>query len=279
MRIIKISQIRKIVGELCLEANINLGRDILEALKKAFLSEKNNRAKGILKTIIENAYFAQKERLPICQDTGMAVVYCHVGEKVQLEGANLRGAINQGVKAGYKTLRKSVVDDPLIKRINRGDNTPAVIHFDIIRGDKIKITLSAKGFGCENKSTLKMFPPTEKIAGIENFIVETVLKAGPDACPPFVIGVGIGGTQDKAALLAKEASLRSLNLRHRDLKIARVEKKLLNKINQSGMGPMGLGGRITALAVNIETYPTHIAGLPVAVNISCHATRRASRTI
>lgn len=279
MRIVKISQIKKIVSELCLEANIDLSKDILEALKKAFLSEKNSRAKKILKTIIENAYFAQKERLPICQDTGMAVVYCWIGEKVRLEGTNLRGAINQGVKAGYKTLRKSVVGNPLINRINTGDNTPAIIHFDIISGDKIKITLSAKGFGCENKSMLKMFPPTERIRGIENFVMETVLKAGSDACPPFVIGVGIGGTQDKAALLAKEASLRPLNRRHRDLKIARVERRLLNEINRSGIGPMGLGGKITALAVNIETYSTHIAGLPVAVNISCHATRRASRTI
>lgn len=279
MRTIKISQIEKTVRELCLEANINLGDDIIGALKKAFMLEKNNRAKRILKTILENAYFARKERLPICQDTGMAIVYCSIGQEVRLKGDSITGAINRGVRAGYKTLRKSVVGEPLIRRVNTGDNTPAIIHFDIIRGDKIKITLSIKGFGCENKSALKMFRPTEKISEIEDFIIQTVLDAGPDACPPFVVGVGIGGTQDKATLLAKEAHLRPLSTRHPKPRIARMEKRLLNKINQSGIGPMGLGGKITALAVNMATYPTHIAGLPVAVNISCHATRRASRII
>jgi fumarate hydratase subunit alpha len=279
MKTIKVSGIRKVVSELCLEANINLCSDVITALKKAFMVEKNNRAKRIIKLILENAYFARKEKLPICQDTGMAVVYCYIGQQVKLKGADLTRAINQGVKAGYKTLRKSVVKDPLISRTNTGDNTPAIIHFGIIKGDKIKITLSVKGFGCENKSRVKMFLPTQKISEIEDFIVKTVLDAGPDACPPYVLGVGIGGTQDKATLLAKEAALRPLNKPHPDKRIAHLEKRILNKINHSGIGPMGLGGRITALAVNILTYPTHIAGLPVAVNISCHATRRASRIL
>ncbi len=279
MRTIRISQIQKIVSELCLEANINLGDDLLDALKKAFMSEKNNRAKKIIKTIMENAYLAQKEKLPICQDTGMAVVYCRIGQEVKLKGGDITSAINEGVRRGYRTLRKSVVNDPLIDRANTTDNTPAIIHFDIVKGSKIKIALCAKGFGCENKSQLRMFHPTAKISEIEDFIVRSVKDAGPDACPPFVVGVGIGGTQDKAALLAKEATLRSLNKRHPNLRIARVEKRLLNKINKSGIGPMGLGGKTTALAVSIESYPTHIAGLPVAVNISCHATRRATRVI
>lgn len=279
MRTIRISQIERTVSELCLEANINLGDDVLKALRKAFMSEKDNRARKIIKTIMENAYFAQKEKLPICQDTGMAVVYFYIGQEVKLKGGDIASAINEGVRRGYRTLRKSVVNDPLIDRANTTDNTPAIIHFDVVKGSKIKIALCAKGFGCENKSKVWMFHPTAKISEIEDFIVRTVLDAGPDACPPLVVGVGIGGTQDKAALLAKEAILRSLNKRHPNLRIARLEKRLLNKINKLRIGPMGLGGRTTALAVNIESYPTHIAGLPVVVNISCHATRRASRVL
>lgn len=279
MRTIKVSQIQKVVTELCVEANVNLPDDLLKALRKAFISEKNKQAKKVLRAIIENAYLAPKENLPICQDTGMVVVYCRIGQEVKLKGGNISKAINQGVKEGYKNLRKSVVDDALIRRKNTTDNTPAIIHFEIIGGDKIRITLAAKGFGCENKSSLKMFPPTQKISQIENFIVNSVKDAGADACPPFVIGVGIGGTQDKAALLAKEAILRPLNKHQRDVKIVRIERKLLSEINRLGIGPMGLGGKTTALAVNIATYPTHIAGLPVAVNISCHATRHASRVI
>lgn len=276
MRIISTDKIRDIVADLCLQANFVLRKDVLGALRLAYAKEKNKRAKDILGAIIKNARIGKREKLAICQDTGMPVVFLEVGQEVKING-DLKSAVNQGIELGYKKgfLRNSIICDPL----ERGKPVyqPAIIHTDVVKGNKIKITVLPKGFGCENKTQLKMFNPTAQLDEIKNFIIETVKSAGPEACPPYVVGVGIGGTTDYACLLAKKALLRKLNTRYsiRNTKLARLESQILRDINKLNIGPMGLGGKTTALAVNIETYPTHIAGLPLAVNISCHALRSA----
>jgi fumarate hydratase subunit alpha len=261
------------VAELAGKANFFLRQDVLAALRKARAAEKNTRAKKILNAILDNASCARREKLAICQDTGMPVVFIELGQSVVIDG-DLRSAVNQGVEQGYKrySLRDSIVSDPL-KRGKPGFS-PCVIHADITKGDKIKLTVLPKGFGCENKSQLKMFKPTADIAEVIDFVVKAVKDAGPDACPPYVVGVGIGGTADYSAVLAKKALLRGIPRKN-----SALEKELLKRINNMGIGPMGLGGKNTALAVNVLTYPTHIAGLPVSVNISCHALRSASVTL
>jgi fumarate hydratase subunit alpha len=272
-RTITPSHIEKTVSGLAIEANLLLRKDVLRGLEVCLRLETNKRAKDILRAIIDNAAVARKEKLAICQDTGMPVVFVQLGSEVKITG-DLNSAINKGIESGYKKgyLRSSVVHDP----IKRGPSKygPAVIHVEIIRGNKLKITVLPKGFGCENKSALKMFRPTQGIEDIKRFIVESVKNAGPDACPPYVVGVGIGGTADYACLLAKKALLKQIAS-----PVRKLETQVLNEINKLGIGPMGLGGKTTAIAVNIETYPTHIAGLPVAVNISCHALRSACKTL
>lgn len=270
MREIKAIQITKAVIELTRRANFILRRDVLSALRFAYRTEKNKRAKTILKAILDNAAYAQNERLAICQDTGMPVVFVEAGQDLKING-DLRAAINKGIEAGYKkySLRNSIVADPLLRGGSKF--SPCIIHADIVRGNKIKLTILPKGFGSENKSQLKMFKPTAALEEVKKFIVDAVKIAGPDACPPYVVGVGIGGTADYAGIMAKKALLTKLSA-----KISKLEKDLLNEINKTGIGPMGLGGKTTALAVKIKKYPTHIAGLPVSVNISCHALRSAS---
>ena len=278
MKEIKAVQITKAVMELVKRANFSLPKDVLFALRKAFKCEKNRRAKTILRAILDNAAYAQKESLAICQDTGMPVVFVQLGQNLKISG-NLKAAINSGIAAGYKkySLRNSVCRDPLLR--GKSGFFPGILHLDIVAGNKIKLTLLPKGFGCENKSQLKMFKPTARVEEIKKFIIETVKSAGADACPPYVIGIGIGGTADYASLLAKKALLKKIKLQ-RGLSpkgtVPGLEQELLFEINNLNIGSMGLGGKTTALAVNILTYPTHIAGLPVAVNISCHALRYAS---
>ncbi|MFH0772666.1 MAG: fumarate hydratase [Candidatus Omnitrophota bacterium] len=280
MREIDVGRIKSAVADLAVYANLFLRKDIRRALKKAHLNEKNAKAKNILKILLENADIASLEKIPICQDTGMATVFLEIGQDVRITGGDLNRAIDDGIRLGYKRgfLRKSVVSDPLT-RANTGDNSPAVSHIKIIRGEKIKITVAPKGFGSENKTLTRMFKPTDKPEDIENFVIDAVRRAGPDACPPYIIGVGIGGTLDKACLLAKEALLRPIDKRNGKRHIAAMETDLLRKINGLKIGPMGLGGRATCLGVSIEVFPTHIAGLPVCVSVSCHATRSASITL
>jgi len=270
MKVIPALKITKVVADLCVQANLFLRRDVLAALNKAYRLEKNLRAKRLLAAVIENARIAKKEKLAICQDTGMPIVFLEIGQDVRITGS-FKDAVNRGVELGYKkaSLRNSIIREPLAR--GKAGFSPAVIHTDIVKGNKIKITVLPKGFGCENKSQVKMFNPTAKLEEIKKFIVDAVKAAGPDACPPYVVGIGIGGTADYACLLAKKALIRRIGARN-----SKLEKDLLKEINILNIGPMGLGGKATVLAVNIETYPTHIAGLPVAVNISCHALRSAS---
>ncbi len=267
------------VAKLCITANYKLRTDVKQSLKIAGRREKGL-AKYALKTILENIDIAAKEHIPICQDTGMAVVFLEIGQDLQVKG-NLIEAVQEGVRIGYKNgyLRSSVIDEPLGERRNTGDNTPAIIHTNITAGDKLKIAILPKGFGSENASALQMFKPTDSMKKIENFIIETVRKYGPNACPPLIIGVGIGGTFEKCAELAKKSLTRQIGKLNKDLNSRKLEKRLLKKINSLGIGPAGLGGKTTALAVNIETYPTHIAGLPIAINISCWALRQAQAVI
>lgn len=274
MRKIAADLIGEVIAELAQKANFVLRPDVLAALKVGLKKETDKTARQILKAIIDNAKIARKERLAICQDTGMAVVFAEIGQQVCVTGGLLTEAINRGIYSGYRegSLRNSIVANPLLR--GASDFGPALIHTDIVPGDKLKLTVLPKGFGCENKGAVKMFNPTASIDDVRGFILETVRNAGPDACPPFVLGVGIGGTQDYACLLAKKALLRKITKR-----ALRLEAELLKEINKLNIGPMGLGGRTTCLGVNIETCPTHIAGLPVAVNISCHALRSASKTI
>ena len=280
MRKVNIAKIRDAVRDLCLEANFALRRDILAALKAALAKETDRRARNILKAIVENAWIAKAERLAICQDTGMVSVFLDIGQGVALVGGGLEKAVNDGVKEAYKIgyLRKSVVTDPILRK-NTGTNTPCVVHTTIVPGAKVKIAVVPKGFGSENKSRIKMFRPTASIGEIKDFVLEVVREAGPDACPPFVVGIGIGGTFEKAAYLAKRALLRPIDRRNPKRHIAKLEEELLKEINSLRLGPMGLGGKTTALGVNILEHPTHIAGLPVAVNVSCHATRSAERVV
>jgi len=280
MRKINVSIIKEAVAELCLKANFELRKDVLRALKTGLAKEKNIRAKNIIKSIIENAELAKKERIAICQDTGMVIVHIEIGQNVLLVGGDLNEAINEGVAEAYKKgyLRKSVVSDAIVRE-NTNTNTPAMIYTDIVEGDKIKLAVSPKGFGSENKSMIKMFKPTDPFENIKEFILDVVRKAGPDACPPMILGVGLGGTFEKCAYLAKKALLRPIDKRNPKKHIAKLERELMREINYLGMGPMGLGGNTTVLGVNILEASTHIAGLPVAVNVSCHATRSAGKII
>lgn len=277
MREILASEITKAVEKLSIDASYYLTEDVLCGLKKAAITEESPLGKEIIETIVENAVLAKENDVPICQDTGMAVIFVKLGQDVHIIGGDIYQAINAGVASGYTKgyLRKSVVNDPVFARINTKDNTPAVVHLQIVPGDKIDITLAPKGFGSENMGALKMCKPSEGVEGVIDFVVETVKKAGPNPCPPIVVGVGIGGTMEKATMLAKESLIRPLGKSNSDEKYAQLEKEILAKVNASGIGPQGLGGRNTALAVHIEYYPTHIAGMPVAVNINCHASRHA----
>ena len=280
MREIEVSKIKDTVRELCLKANFELRKDVLQAIKAAVKKETNGRAKKILKSIIDNAALARKKRIAICQDTGVVTVSLDIGQNVVFVGGDLKRAVDDGVAEAYKKgcLRKSVVDDPLLRK-NTNTNTPAVIMTDITRGDNVKIEVSPKGFGSENKSKVKMFKPTASLEEIKDFIVDVVREAGPDACPPLVLGICIGGTFETSAWLAKRALSRPIDRRNPKRHIAGLEREILREINSLGMGPMGLGGRTTALGVNILEAPTHIAGLPVAVNVSCHATRGAEKIL
>ncbi|MBE6060372.1 MAG: fumarate hydratase [Clostridium sulfidigenes] len=276
MREIKVSQITEAIRKLCIDANYYLGSDIKNRLIKSHEEEDWDIAKGILNKILINADIAKNEDMPMCQDTGVACVFIEIGQEVQVVGGALEDAINEGVRQGYKDgyLRKSVVKDPL-DRVNTKDNTPAMIYYNIVPGDKLKITVAPKGFGSENMSQIKMLKPSDGLQGVKDFIIKVVKEAGPNPCPPIIVGVGIGGTFDKAATIAKKALIRSIDVRNENPFYAELEEELVTMINELGIGPQGFGGKTTALAVNIETYPTHIAGLPVAVNINCHATRHA----
>ena len=280
MRIINSDEIKNAVKEMCISANCHLNSDIRAALEKSAEDEKSEVSRTILRRLIENADIADRKEVPICQDTGMAVFFIEIGKEVFVEGDTITDAVNKGVSEGYTEgyLRKSVVKDPL-DRVNTKDNTPAVIYYDFCEGDKIRITFAPKGFGSENKGGIKMLNPSDGVDGVIDFVTETVRKAGANPCPPMVVGVGIGGTMDKAAVLSKKALTRDITVRNSNPYYAELEKKLLERINLLGIGPQGMGGTTTALAVNIETFPTHIAGLPVAVNINCHATRHAVREI
>lgn len=280
MREIAAKKITEIIKNLCIEANQNLSEDVEAALNEALKNETSKTGREIIRQIIQNAEIARKEKLPICQDTGTAVVFIKLGQDVRITDGALEEAVNEGVSSGYNKgfLRKSIVEDPL-KRNNTNDNCPAIIHTEVVPGEEIKIGLLCKGGGAENRSAVKMFKPTSSIQEIEEFILETVKLAGPDACPPLIIGVGIGGNFDSVTLLAKKALLRPMGKHHSESDMAKWEKELLVKINNLGIGPMGLGGKTTALAVNIEKRPCHISSLPVAVNIECHAHRFKSAII
>ena len=275
---IKTKAITDVVAELCVNANYELPKDVMGKIKEAKTREKSELGKYCFLQIMHNLRIAKLKRVPICQDTGMVVVFVEVGQDVHITGGTLSDAINKGVRLGYKRgyLRNSIVDDPIFVRKNTGDNTPAIIHTSIISGSKIKITVVPKGFGSENMSRLTVLKPTDGAEGVKKFVVDTVKQAGANPCPPSIVGIGIGGTIEKAAMLAKEALIRPLNVRNLDTKIARLERQILIEINKLGIGPQGFGGSITALSVNIETYPTHIAGLPIAVNIGCYVSRHAS---
>jgi len=276
MKEINVSEIIKAVRKLCIDANYYLGNDVKNALINARDKEDWAIAQGILDKIIANAKIAENEDMPMCQDTGMACVFVELGQDVHIVGGNLEEAINEGIRRGYGDgfLRKSVVKDPL-DRVNTKDNTPGVIYYNVVPGDKLKITVAPKGFGSENMSQLKMLKPSDGLQGVKDFVLKVVKEAGPNPCPPIIVGVGIGGTFDKAANLAKKALIRPVEIRNSNPFYEELEKELLELINNLGIGPQGFGGRSTALAVNVESYPTHIAGLPVAVNINCHATRHA----
>lgn len=280
MRIINSEEITKTVEQMCIEANCCLNEDIRSALESAEKNESSEVGRRVLSNLLENAAIADKREMPICQDTGMAVFFITIGKEVFVEGDSITDAVNKGVARGYTKgyLRKSVVRDPL-DRVNTKDNTPAVIYYDFADGDKIEITFAPKGFGSENKSQLKMLNPSDGVKGIIDFVVGAVKTAGANPCPPMVVGVGIGGTMDKACCLSKKALTRSIDKRNDNPYYAELEKNLLEEINKLGIGPQGFGGATTALGVNIEVFPTHIAGLPAAVNISCHATRHNARII
>lgn len=280
MRTLNVAEITNNIKEMCIEANHYLSKDMEYAIKAAGDTEEAPLGRQILEQLQENMKIAGEDMIPICQDTGMAVVFMEVGQEVHFEGGSLEDAIHEGVRQGYAEgfLRKSVVKDP-IYRENTNDNTPAVIHYSVVPGDKVQITVAPKGFGSENMSRVFMLKPADGIEGVKNAVLTAVKDAGPNACPPMVVGVGIGGTFEKCALLAKRALTRPVDSRSEIDYVRKLEKELLDRINRSGIGPGGLGGSTTALAVNIETYPTHIAGLPVAVNICCHVNRHAVRTL
>lgn len=280
MRTIHVNDVTSNIREMCIEANHYLAPDMDEALKNAVGTEKSGLGKQILNQLQDNLKIAGEDMIPICQDTGMAVVFMEIGQDVHFEGGSLEEAIHEGVRQGYVEgyLRKSVVKDPLIRE-NTKDNTPAIIHYSIVSGDEVKITVAPKGFGSENMSRVFMLKPADGIEGVKNAILTAVKDAGPNACPPMVVGVGIGGTFEKCALMAKQALTRPVNEHSTIPYVKEMEEELLERINKTGIGPGGLGGTTTALAVNINTYATHIAGLPVAVNICCHVNRHAVRVL
>ncbi len=280
IRTISTDEITKAIREMCIEANHTLSPDMKAALEKAIQEEKSPLGKKVLSQLEENLQIAKDEMIPICQDTGMAVIFMEIGQDVHIEGGNLMDAVNEGVRLGYVEgfLRKSVVADPLIRE-NTKDNTPAILHTSIVPGDQLKITLAPKGFGSENMSQVIMLKPADGIEGVKHAILNAVKNAGPNACPPVVVGVGIGGDFEKAALMAKHALTRNVSEHSTIPYVKEMEIELLERINKSGIGPGGLGGSQTALAINIETYPTHIAGLPVAINMCCHVNRHAVRVL
>lgn len=276
MKTIHTSQVTDLVERLCMDANYKLAPDIENAMKRYKTQEKSPLGREILGTILENARIARTEEVPMCQDTGMTVVYLTIGQEVHIEGGSLKDAVNEGVRRGYRNgyLRKSVVKDPF-DRTNTGDNTPAVIHYNIVEGEELHILVAPKGFGSENKSQLIMLTPSQGVQGVKDFVIKVVRDAGPNPCPPIVVGVGVGGTMERCAYLSKLALMRPVGSHSDNEFVASLEKELLEEINRLGIGPAGFGGTTTALAVNILTEATHIAGLPVAVNIGCHATRHA----
>ena len=280
MREVEVSRLTDVIEKLCIEANEHLPEDVKCAIKTCRACEDGEIAKGILDNIIENFDIADNENVPICQDTGMACIFVEIGQEVYVDG-NLTEAINEGVRQGYTEgyLRKSVVDDPVFDRINTKDNTPAIIHYDIVPGDKLKITVAPKGFGSENMCQVKMLKPSDGIEGVKNFILKVVEDAGPNPCPPIVIGVGIGGTFDYVTYLAKKAMIKKIEEHHPDPLYRALEEEMLEKVNATGIGPAGFGGKTTALAVHVETCPTHIAGLPCAVAICCHVSRHQEVTL
>ncbi len=279
MRVVNASEITKTVRQLCIDANVNLPEDVCRAIDMAIQREDYLPARNTLELLVENYSIAAKNQVAICQDTGLACVFVEIGQEVYVDGS-IEDAINEGVRQGYRDgyLRKSCVADPL-RRTNTGDNTPAMIYYEIVKGDGLKITVAPKGFGSENMSAIKMLVPADGVEGVKKFVLDTVANAGPNPCPPIVVGIGIGGTFDKAALLAKKALLRDVSRANEDPFYRRLEDELLEKINRLGIGPQGFGGKTTALGVNILAMPTHIAGMPCAVNINCHVTRHKSKEI
>lgn len=281
IRQIKAETITQTVKKLFMDCNYFIGKDIMCALETAYEKESSPVGKSVLSQIIENDKIAANEQIPLCQDTGMAILFVEYGDKVTVEDGSFEDAVNEGVRRAYDEgyLRKSVVSDPVFDRINTRDNTPAIIHTRIVKGNQIKILAGGKGFGSENMSAIKMLTPSYGIEGVKQFVLDTVRNAGPNPCPPIVVGVGIGGTFERAAQLAKKATFRAIDTHNKDERYANLEDELLAEINKMGFGPAGLGGNTTAIGVNIETAPTHIAGMPVAVNICCHAARHASAVI
>jgi fumarate hydratase subunit alpha len=279
LRQISTTEITNAVKKMCIESNTILGDDMLQAIRQAHDVEESAVAKDIFNQFLKNAEIARKEGIPLCQDTGLAVVFIELGQDVHLVGGSLEDAINAGVRQGYREgyLRKSSLDP--IKRENFGDNTPAITHVEIVPGNKLKLSVATKGFGAENMSRVVLFPPATGLDGVKKFVVERVEKAGANACPPVIVGVGLGGNLEKAAIIAKKSLLRPIGQRHSDPQVAQLEEELLEEINKLGIGPQGLGGRITALDVHIETYPTHIGSLPVAVNLQCHCHRHKERVL
>lgn len=280
MRVIRYEDIAAKVKELCLDANCNLPMDVWEALVEAQKKEESPIGQNVLDAILANAQIAREKKMPLCQDTGMVVVFAEVGQDVRIEGGLLSDAVNEGVREAYQEgyFRMSVVGDP-IKRVNTKDNTPAVLHVSLVAGDQLRLIVAPKGFGSENMSRLKMLKPADGVQGIKDFVVKAVSEAGGNPCPPIIIGVGIGGTMEKAALLAKQAVLRQIGSKHPEPHVAQLEEELLELVNKTGVGPQGFGGTQTALALFVETYPTHIAGLPVAVNINCHVARHVEAVL
>lgn len=280
MREINVGQLTDTIEKLCIEANVHLPEDVKERIRSCRAEESWDLAGGVLDNIIENFEIADADEVPVCQDTGMACVFLKIGQDVHLTGGSLSEAVDEGVRRGYEKgfLRKSVVRDP-VRRGNTGDNTPAMLYTEIVPGDTVEVTVAPKGFGSENMSAIRMFKPSAGIEGIKDFILETVKNAGPNPCPPMVVGVGIGGTFDKAALIAKKALMRPFGEHHPDPFYRELEEEMLEKVNALGIGPQGFGGRTTALALHIETMPTHIAGMPCAININCHVTRHKTAVI
>lgn len=280
MRVVHTDEIVENIKDMCIKANLVLAKDVEERILYAKKQEESSLGKQILSQLEKNLEIAKEDKIPICQDTGMAIVFVKLGQDIHIDGLLLEDAINEGIRRGYKEgyLRKSVVSDPLL-RGNTKDNTPGIIHYEVVKGDSIEITVAPKGFGSENMSRVIMLKPSDGLLGVKKAVLETVELAGPNACPPIVVGVGIGGSFEKCAILAKKALTRDMNVRSELPHIQQLEQELLQEINQLGIGPGGLGGRMTALGVNIETYPTHIAGLPVGINICCHVNRHITRII